>query len=144
MKISSKSEYGIRALFDMAQHYEESPRRSREIGEAQHIPEDYLNQLLINLRKAGLINSLRGPQGGHILAQSPGQITLYHIVRVLEGDITPVAHDAKPVALDELLHEVWSEIESETTRLLQATSLQDLCNRFNERKIAQNQAMYYI
>ena len=144
MKISSKSEYGIRALFDLAQHYEQNPRRSREIGEAQNIPEDYLNQLLINLRRAGLINSLRGPQGGHVLAQAPNQITLYDVVRVLEGDISPVAHDAKHVELDDILIDVWKDVETETTRILQATNLQDLCTRYSERKIALSESMYYI
>lgn len=141
MKISSKGEYGLRALFDLAQHYEQSPRRSREIGEAQSVPEDYLNQLLITLRKAGLINSLRGPQGGHILARHPGQITLYEIIRVLEGEITPVAHDVEHKPIDDILNQVWKEIEEETLRILRASTLEDLCERYNQK---QSQMMYYI
>ena len=144
MKISSKGEYGLRALFDLSQHYEQSPRRSREIGEAQGVPEDYLNQLLITLRKAGLINSLRGPQGGHVLARAPRQITLYEVVRELEGDITPVAHNAEPVALDDILSEVWTDIQTETIRILQATTLEDLCERYNQRQLQRSQMMYYI
>ena len=144
MKVSSKGEYGLRALFDLAQHYEQSPRRSREIGQAQKIPEDYLNQLLIYLRKAGLINSLRGPQGGHVLARPPAQITLLEVIQVLEGDISPVAHAADPVALDKILSEIWKHIQDETTRILQANSLQDLCDRYQEQQNIQSEAMYYI
>lgn len=145
MKISSKSEYGLRALFDLARHYEQLPRRSREIGEAQAVPEDYLNQILITLRKAGLINSLRGPQGGHILARAPGQISLYDVVRELEGAITPVDHSVEPTLLDGVLNEVWREIERETLRILQATTLEDLCEHYAQKyEQERNEIMYYI
>jgi len=146
MKISSKGEYGLRALFDLAQHYDTRPRRSREIAEAQSVAEDYLNQLLIILRKAGLINSLRGPQGGHVLARPPHQITLYDAIFVLEGPLTPVDYANelrvdKVAPVDELLHPVWDEIEQETIRILKNTSLEDLCERYNARH---SPVMYHI
>jgi Rrf2 family protein len=146
MKISSKGEYGIRALFDLAQHYDSRPRRSREIAEAQCVAEDYLNQLLIILRKAGLINSLRGPQGGHVLAQPPRQITLYDAVFVLEGPLTPVDYanelrGEKSAPVDEVLHPIWEEVEQETIRILRNTSLEDLCERYNGRS---SSIMYHI
>ncbi len=146
MKISSKGEYGLRALFDLAQHHESRPRRSREIAEAQNIAEDYLNQLLIILRKAGLINSLRGPQGGHVLAKTPSQITLFDAIFVLEGPLTPVDYSnelrgEKVAAVDEILHPIWDEVERETVRILQAVSLQDLVERTNARCTT---TMYYI
>jgi Rrf2 family protein len=76
MRISSKGEYGLRALFDLAQRYGEGPIQSDDIAARQGIPANYLNQMLILLRRAGLIDSLRGPQGGHMLARSPEQINL--------------------------------------------------------------------
>jgi Rrf2 family cysteine metabolism transcriptional repressor len=141
MKISSKGEYGLRALFDLTQHYDQSPRRSREIGEAQGVPEDYLNQLLITLRKAGLINSLRGPQGGHILARPPQQITLLEVIRELEGDVSPVAHSVEPNIIDKVLNEIWQKVEDETIKILSAVTLEDLYERHNHK---QEQVMYYI
>jgi len=146
MKISSKGEYGLRALFDLAQHYESRPRRSREIAEAQSVAEDYLNQLLIILRKAGLINSLRGPQGGHVLARPPHQITLYDAVFVLEGPMTPVDYanelkDKYRAPVDDLLNPIWEEIEQETVRILKDISLADLCERYSSRQFP---AMYHI
>jgi Rrf2 family transcriptional regulator, cysteine metabolism repressor len=144
MKISSKGEYGIRALFDLAQHYEKGSRRSREISKAQGLQEPYLNQLLIKLRTAGLIDSLRGPQGGHVLARPPQQITLYEIIKELEGDISPVAHDVKPVPLSELLDEVWQQIEDYTRRVLQETTLETLVERYTQRYEAIEPQMYYI
>ena len=71
MRISSKGEYGLRALFDLAQRYGEGPIQSHDIHLRQGIDENYLNQILIVLRKAGLIDSVRGPQGGHRLARPP-------------------------------------------------------------------------
>jgi Rrf2 family protein len=144
MKISSKGEYGLRALFDLAQHYDTRPRRSREIAEAQNVAEDYLNQLLIKLRQAGLINSLRGPQGGHVLARPPSQITLYDAVVVLEGPLTPVEYDLKlsgSAPVDEVLNPVWEEVEQETVRILKSITLEALCERFLAR---QSPVMYHI
>lgn len=143
MKISSKGEYGLRALFDLAQHFETRPRRSREIAEAQSVAEDYLNQLLIILRKAGLINSLRGPQGGHVLARPPRQITLYDAIFVLEGPLSPVeyASEMKSVPLDEILNPIWEEIEEETVRILKSVTLEDLCERHSIRNALM---MYHI
>jgi Rrf2 family protein len=146
MKISSKGEYGLRALFDLAMHHGNRPRRSREIAEDQKIAEDYLNQLLIIMRKAGLINSLRGPQGGHLLARPPHQITLYDALTELEGSLSPVDYstelkEAKLVDVDELLNPIWNEIEEQTIKTLKAVTLQNLVERHTAR---QSHAMYYI
>jgi Rrf2 family transcriptional regulator, cysteine metabolism repressor len=146
MKISSKGEYGLRALFDLAQHYGSRPRRSRDIAEAQSVAEDYLNQLLIILRKAGLINSVRGPQGGHILARAPHLITLYDAVTELEGTLSPVDYanelrESRQAPVDVVLMPIWDEIELETTRILKETTLEHLVERYSA---TQAEAMYYI
>ena len=143
MKISSKGEYGLRALFDLTQHYGQRPRRSREIAESQNIAEDYLNQLLITLRRAELINSLRGPQGGHELARDPRQITLYDALRVLEGEISFVdcASNMQPAPVDDVLNPIWHRIELETIRILQSTSLENLRERWESQH---EELMYHI
>ena len=89
MRISSKGEYGLRALFDLTQRYGAGPVQSHDIHVRQGIDENYLNQILISLRKAGLIESVRGPQGGHRLARPPAQITLLEVVTALEGPLLP-------------------------------------------------------
>ncbi len=71
MRISSRGEYGLRALLDLAQHHGQDLVTSADIASRQQIPEAYLNQLLITLRKAGLVRSVRGPKGGHELAFPP-------------------------------------------------------------------------
>jgi len=89
MHISSKGDYGIRALFDLAQHDGAGPVQSRDIHQRQAIDDDYLNQILLSLRKAGLIESIRGPQGGHQLARPPAQITVLDALQALEGPLLP-------------------------------------------------------
>src|SRR5690242_18874885 len=85
MRLSSKTDYGLRALIDLALHEGGLPVQSHDIAMRQGIPESYLNQLLILLRRAGLIRSLRGPQGGHHLARPVRAISIADIIGALDG-----------------------------------------------------------
>src|SRR3978361_582793 len=85
MRLTSKTDYGLRALIDLALHGSGLPVQSHDIATRQGIPESYLNQLLILLRRAGLIRSLRGPQGGHHLARAPRGISMADIIAALDG-----------------------------------------------------------
>lgn len=89
MKVSSRAEYGIRALVDLALHYGEGYVQSHDIAARQGLPESYLNQLMTALRRAGLVTSKRGPAGGHILSRSPRDITLREAFEVLEEGASP-------------------------------------------------------
>ncbi|MBC8163023.1 MAG: Rrf2 family transcriptional regulator [Roseiflexaceae bacterium] len=145
MRISSKSEYGLRALFDLAQHYGMGPIQSREIHERQGVDENYLNQILILLRKAGLIESLRGPQGGHRLARAPEKITILEALTALEGPLLPpeaAITSANGDLVDrEIIREVWSELRAAVQLHLGATTLEDLRQRKRSRD---GEVMYYI
>jgi Rrf2 family protein len=88
MKISMKADYGIRALLDLAEHYGDDPVPSHDIAARQHVPGPFLDQLLMTLRRAGLVRSTRGPRGGHVLGRTPEEITLGHALDVLEGQAT--------------------------------------------------------
>ncbi|GAB4260260.1 MAG: Rrf2 family transcriptional regulator [Thermincola ferriacetica] len=90
MKVSTKGHYGVLAMFDLAQHYGEGPVSLKSIAERQGLSEPYLEQLIAVLRKAGLVKSVRGAQGGYILAREPRDIKVGDIIRVLEGPIAPV------------------------------------------------------
>jgi Rrf2 family cysteine metabolism transcriptional repressor len=112
MRISSRGEYGLRALLDLAQRYGKHPVISAEIASRQQIPEAYLNQLLIALRKAGLVRSTRGPNGGHELAYPPNRITLADAVIALESSYSPVENLDMPLPLEappeaDILRGVW-------------------------------------
>lgn len=87
MKLSTKGRYGVRAMADLAIHYGEAPVSIKIISERQGISESYLEQLFSPLRKAKLIKSVRGAQGGYILNREPKDITTADIIEVLEGPI---------------------------------------------------------
>jgi Rrf2 family iron-sulfur cluster assembly transcriptional regulator len=85
MKLSTRSRYGTRLMLDMAEHYQEGPIQLRTIAERQGIPVKYLEQIIIPLKKAGYVTSVRGYKGGHMLAKPPQEITAGEIVALLEG-----------------------------------------------------------
>ncbi len=146
MKVSMRGDYGIRALVDLAQNYGTGTIQSSDIAERQHIPGPYLDQLLTVLRKAGFINSRRGPQGGHELAKEPSQITLAEVVESLEGSIASIG------CLDGSMdcyfstscgqQEIWATIAANTKSILEATTIAALAERQNA--LQKNRVMYYI
>lgn len=87
MKLSTRSRYGTRMMLDLAQHYDDGPVQIGEIAKRQDISVKYLEQLIIPLKKANYITSVRGPKGGHVLAKPPEEITVGEVVKVLEGGI---------------------------------------------------------
>jgi Rrf2 family protein len=87
MKLSTRSRYGTRMMVDLAEHFDEGPIRMGDIAKRQDISVKYLEQLIIPLKKAQLIKSVRGPRGGHMLARPPRKITVGEIVRVLEKGV---------------------------------------------------------
>jgi Rrf2 family transcriptional regulator, cysteine metabolism repressor len=146
MRISSKGEYGLRALLDLAQRYGEGPIQSHDIHLRQGIDEDYLNQILILLRRAGLIESLRGPQGGHRLARTPSQINMLDAITALEGPLLPIdtgRDGTKPTdPIDrEVIREVWIGARDTIEGYLASVTLDDLLQR---KRRHSGEVMYYI
>jgi Rrf2 family protein len=86
MRFSMKTEYGVRAAVELAANAGRGALQSGEIARRQGIPGPFLDQVLMTLRRAGLIASTRGPHGGHQLARRPDQIRLDEVISVLEGD----------------------------------------------------------
>jgi len=134
MKISTKGEYGLRAMLHIAMHGEHGPVTSHEIARHQGIPEPYLRQILALLSKDRLIQSNRGPQGGHVLARPASQITLGHIMVTLEGQTTTIDQIlALPCTIDVgtqfcAIREVFLEVKKAVERIL-ATTLEELVRR---------------
>jgi Rrf2 family protein len=127
MRVSSRTDYGVRALYELALHYGEGPIQSREIAARQSVPEAYLHQVLSAMSRGGLVKSTRGPSGGHELARPPAEITLYDAMDVLDGiDMKSHPHrddDHHPV------HVVWHDILQRTVDHLQSITLEDLVLR---------------
>jgi Rrf2 family protein len=90
MKLSTKGRYGLRAVLDLAINGEKEAVALSGIAERQKISISYLEQLIAKLKKAGIVNSVRGAQGGYLLAKKPEEISVGDILRALEGDLNPV------------------------------------------------------
>ena len=90
MKVSTKGRYGLRLMFDLAVHYEEGLLPLKEIARREEISSKYLEQIVMQLSRAGLVRSVRGSQGGYSLGREPENITVGTVLRVLEGSLDPV------------------------------------------------------
>jgi len=87
MKLTTRTRYGTRLVLDLALHHGQGAVRMSEISTRQNISVKYLEQLIRPLKKAGLVDSVRGPKGGHFLTVNPDKITLGQITRIFEGSI---------------------------------------------------------
>jgi len=91
MKLSKRGEYGLRAMIDLATWDNgDSLIQIKEIAEREHIPAKFLEQILLSLKNAGLLHSKMGVGGGYYLARPAAEISLGHIVRVLDGPLAPI------------------------------------------------------
>jgi Rrf2 family protein len=138
MKISTKGEYGIRAMLYIAMRGGDRPVPSHEIATHQAIPEPYLRQILALLSKDRLIHSNRGPQGGHSLARPANEITLWDILITLEGQVTSIDQIlALPCNIDVgpehcVIREVFLSVKRAVNQILAGTTLEDLAARQGE------------
>ena len=134
MRVSTRSDYGLRALIELAGHYGQGPLQSSEIALRRHVPEQYLDQLLTALRKAGFIRSVRGPAGGHELVRTPETICIREVIESLEGSLAPVAWLDEPPEQTDHPHqcgqrEIWERIRDKTAEILGSYSVADLLER---------------
>jgi Rrf2 family cysteine metabolism transcriptional repressor len=106
--ISAKGVYGLTAVIELAMRYNKGPIQIRDIAEAHGMPQHYLEQLLVILKKAGLVESFRGSRGGYALAKDPSQIKVLDVMSALEGKLE-VASEKKKTGL---LDFYWSQLES--------------------------------
>lgn len=88
MKLSTRARYGIHAMIDLALHYNQGPQPLGSIARRQNIPEAYLEQLMLPLRREGYVSSIRGAQGGYLLDRPPEDITFGQLIHTLEGPIS--------------------------------------------------------
>jgi len=132
MKLSTRGRYGLRAMVDMAQSEDKGPIAIRTIAERQDISERYLEQLMVPLKRAGLVKSVRGSQGGYTLGKNPQYITAGDIVRVLEGPIAPVecVSENNPTACSRadycVTRVVWTKVRDSIAEVLDSYTLADL------------------
>ena len=132
MKLSTRSRYGTRMMLDLAQHYDEGPVQIRNVSKRENISVKYLEQIIIPLKKANFIKSVRGPKGGHMLAKPPEAITVGEIVRVLEGGINLSSCIENPEVCDRtrecLTRGLWEEATKAMYKKLNSATLSKMIN----------------
>ncbi len=87
LRLSTKGQYGVRAMFEIARSYNSGPVTIKEISEKQDVSVAYLEQILNQLRKSGIIRSVRGPGGGYVLSRKPDDVSIGEILKELEGPV---------------------------------------------------------
>jgi Rrf2 family iron-sulfur cluster assembly transcriptional regulator len=130
MKLSTRSRYGTRMMLDLAQHYDDGPVQVGDIARRHDISVKYLEQLIIPLKKANYIKSVRGPKGGHVLAKPPEEITVGEVVKVLEGGISLADCIENPDICDRsetcLTRGIWETATRAMSRELNSMTLSDM------------------
>lgn len=132
MKLSTRGRYGLRALLDLALYQSDSPIALNSVSERQGISEGYLEQLMAPLKKEGLVRSVRGAQGGYLLARDPKEIIVGDIIRALEGPIAFVdcVNEEHPEECERaegcVTRLVWAKVRDSVVEVLDSLTLDDL------------------
>lgn len=129
MILSTKGRYGLKAVFELSINYGLGPVSLKKISEKYSISESYLEQLFAKLRKDGYIETVRGPQGGYLLARDPKEITVGMILRTLEGDITTSDCISKEVCSRESIcatRVIFEKIENSINNVIDNITLADM------------------
>ncbi len=156
MKLSAKTRYGVRAVFDIAFHCQMSPCvaiQAKDIAKREQVPLRYLEQIFQDLRRAGLVESKRGPKGGYLLKRPASEITLAALVTALQG---PIEESYVEDENEQSEHGVpnsslvttalWKELGSVVTEWFEGITVEDLVKRGKELGLAGScdEIMYFI
>ncbi len=136
MRLSKRSEYGLRALFDLASQPAGRPIPLRDLADRNHLPVKFLEQIFVTLRNAGIVHSQTGPGGGYTLGRQPDGITLGEVIRVLDGRLAPVSClsqiDYAPCSCPDekscLLRQAMTPVRQAIIDVVDQTSLADVNN----------------
>lgn len=147
MKISAKGEYATLAVLELALQYQKRrPVQIHEIAEKYSLPQKFLVQILIQLKRSGLVHSRRGAEGGYLLARPPQQISLGEVIRAIEGPLISIKclekDNPKNCVLepDCTFKAIWSDISRSMEQMMNEISYEQLCQRVWQHQ----KQMYYI
>jgi Rrf2 family transcriptional regulator, cysteine metabolism repressor len=135
MKLSRKGEYALRAMIVLGQEYGGSPVQIREIAERESIPKKFLEQILLELKRSGLLESIRGAGGGYRLIKPPDEITLAKVIRIIDGPLAPlscvsqVAHVKCPEQEGCGLYKVMKDVRDAIADVLENVTVAEICRR---------------
>jgi Rrf2 family protein len=130
MHVTAKADYAMRAVIELASSGSQSPRKVDELAQAQDIPVSFLENILTQLRSAGIVRSQRGPEGGYWLAQPPEEVNLARIIRAVEGPLVGV-RGQRPEEVEyqgsaESLRQVWVALRANLRKVLEHVSVADV------------------
>lgn len=139
MRVSAKSDYALRALIELAGHAEGGPVSAEEIGHLQEIPHGFLQAILADLRRAGLVISQRGQSGGWRMARAAREITVADVIRAVDGPLVSV-YGLRPEAVSynesaQVLQHVWIAARSSLREVFEQVTIQALTDRKLPRQI---------
>jgi len=127
MKASIKSDYACRAIEALALHYPNpQPLCIEEIARSRHIPQNYLVQILLELKRSGLIQSRRGKMGGYVWARAPQQITLGDVLRAVQGEVMDISSLSKPDCPEEI-KAAWSRVKAAAENAADGITFEQIC-----------------
>lgn len=138
MKISTKGRYGVQLMIDLAIHYNQDLVPLKDIAARQEISEKYLEQIVTPLNKSGYVRSVRGSQGGYMLAYDPSDITIGMLLRVLEGPFYPVDYNPtnKPNSDNATIYVtigIWNKMRDAVDNVVDNITLADLVDEYKSK-----------
>ncbi|MFZ2054391.1 MAG: Rrf2 family transcriptional regulator [Candidatus Aminicenantales bacterium] len=142
MRLSTKGEYASRAMLELSLHYEMEPLHIRDISKAQDIPRRFLEQILLQLKRAGLLRSRKGPDGGYYLAKPPAEINVAEVIRAMDGPLAPIdcvsvtAYEVCPHERTCSLRGLWKEVRDAVAEILERTTFADLAKKARAARAA--------
>ncbi len=138
MRVSAKADYAVRAAIELACAAGEGPVKGERVASAQGIPPKFLENILLDLRHAGLVASQRGAEGGYWLARPPEEITVADVIRAVEGPIASVRgirpDDLEYTGSAEPLRDVWLDVRTALRGVLEHVTLADLVSSSHKMK----------
>lgn len=125
MRISARCDYACRALLELSLHWpKETPLQIQQISNEQNIPMKYLVQILIQLKREGIVSSSRGKDGGYLLAKAPDSIKLGQVMRCMGGELLPIADSANNKS--SVFKSLWSEVEGAISEIVDNVTFEDI------------------
>jgi Rrf2 family protein len=130
MHVTAKADYAVRAVIELADSAQESPRKVDDIAQAQGIPVSFLENILTQLRSTGIVRSQRGPEGGYWLAKPAAEVSLAQIIRAIEGPLVGVRgqrpEEIEYVGSSETLQQVWIALRANLRKVLENVTVADV------------------
>lgn len=147
MRLSTRTRYGTRLLFELAYNYGGGPVLLKDIAKRQDISEKYLSKIIILLRSAGIVTSFRGSKGGYTLAKPPSEIKMREVIETLEGDMAFLDCTRDEKICNKIAkcptREFWCRMEEVMNGFLESETLDTIVENY-KRKTGEGSELYYI